>query len=420
MMKSLAVCLLLLLRGVSSSFVDHQQRTEFVRAMDKATRRTNKFENFQRRLLEKARPLVKTSQFRVLEQANNDDAYKLDFDNYSLKYAGCQNINTWSDNKAEDEDSDTVFATQRFVVFRMCPAEHCSIYNSHGCNSDYGEYMIAMEDYLAIMSQYHYSRFEEYCSTCAKCMAYEQQQVAYQYKAQHAGEGNRMRELANYDDYYYNYFYGDDAVNDDAANDDAAADDDGGQANDDYYAGGDDAVGDDAYNYGDDAVNDDDAANDDAAAGDDAVYYNYVDDDTYKDDDTAGGNANEYSQCRYSTSCYNYEKVCSSYNENDQVFSNYFSCSEFVTGNQNVYLGPHCSGDGFSMTLAVFEDEECSTYLGDITNMQEFTGIEFEKDSLSFYHPKQCITCADQVRRCADIFDSALSILSSFLSPLVG
>lgn len=443
---ALIACFLLLLRSTTSSLVDHQNRMGFIRAMEEATQETRNFESLQQRLLDKAQPV--TNQFRVLE---NDGQYqnRLDLQNYALKYTGCQNINTWSDNKAQDEDSDTVFAMERFVVFRMCPAEHCSTHNSHGCNSDYGEYMIPMEDYLAIMAQYHYSRFQEYCSICKSCMAYEQQQVAYQYKEQHENSNFRrrladQRRLADDDggvanddavgdDAYQNgddvYQDDDAALNDDAAYNDDAADDDGGAANDD--AAGDDAVADDAYQNGDDLYQDDDAAvnddavvNDDAAvaAGDDAYnyddyvvvgddvvtddaaatedegddFYAFVDDDFYKDDDSAGGYAGD--SCRYASSCYNYEQVCQSYNENDNDFPNYFSCSEFVIGNQAVYLGPHCNGDGHSITLGAFEDDECSDYLGDISNMQQLTGIAFQQNSLSFYYPKTCVSCANQVR----------------------
>ena len=67
-------------------------------------------------------------------------------------------------------------------------------------------------------------------------------------------------------------------------------------------------------------------------------------------------------------------------------------------GNQVVYLGPHCNEDGHSITLGAFDNDECSNYLGDIANMQEFTGIAFQKDSLSFYYPSTCISCANQVR----------------------
>ena len=294
---ALALCLLLFGRGVySSSLMDHQNRMEFIQKMDEATRQTRHVQDFQQRLVEKARPVMSG---RILDQQqydddqyqqqnddqyqqqNGDDQYqeqngdendndqytmnKLDLENYALKYAGCQNIKTWSDNMAQDEDSDTVFATERFVIFRMCPADHCNTHNSRGCNSNYGEYMISMEDYLAIMAEYHYARYHEYCATCKACMTYEDQ-VSYQ-DTQEQQDGDRklnnfVRRLAN-DDAYGNDAYGDDANGDDAYGDDSNGDDayndDGGAAADDAYAQNnvDDAYGSDDDVYGNDDAGDD-------------------------------------------------------------------------------------------------------------------------------------------------------------------
>lgn len=42
--------------------------------------------------------------------------------------------------------------------------------NGEGCQSSYGEYMIELGDYIEIMREYHYERFEAYCETCEQCM----------------------------------------------------------------------------------------------------------------------------------------------------------------------------------------------------------------------------------------------------------
>lgn len=39
-----------------------------------------------------------------------------------------------------------------------------------GCSSNYGEYMLELEDYLQIMLEYHQDRFEVYCEYCDQCM----------------------------------------------------------------------------------------------------------------------------------------------------------------------------------------------------------------------------------------------------------
>lgn len=203
---------------------------DFIQAMNQATphkQRAGTKNNLRELLVAKARP-VPSSNARFLDQgddaAANDDAVNnddgnaqgddqyvnddgLDLREYAFKYVGCQTVGTWSDNLAADEDATTVLAKSSFAVFRMCPADSCSTYNKYGCLYDYGEYMIELEDYLAIVSQYRYAQYAEYCATCEDCMT--------------GGGGNNRRRLAD-----------DDAANDDAANDDAAA--------------GDDAVNDDA------------------------------------------------------------------------------------------------------------------------------------------------------------------------------
>lgn len=66
---------------------------------------------------------------------------------YSLKFQGCHHISQWND-EAEGED-DVRIATKRLVRFRLCPSESCSEGSSVGCNSNYGDYIIDMETYLA-------------------------------------------------------------------------------------------------------------------------------------------------------------------------------------------------------------------------------------------------------------------------------
>lgn len=42
--------------------------------------------------------------------------------------------------------------------------------NGSGCSSNYGEYMLELEDFLQIMAEYHAERFEVYCDYCENCM----------------------------------------------------------------------------------------------------------------------------------------------------------------------------------------------------------------------------------------------------------
>jgi hypothetical protein len=229
--------------------------------------------------------------------------------------------------------------------------------------------MILMEDYLAIMKDYHYARFAKYCGTCIQCMG-GGQIVAYQA----SGEGKRRR-LAD-----------DDAAGDDAANDDAAGDD---AANDD--AAGGDAVNDDAA--GDDAVNDD-AAGDDVAATDDDFDYNAQNnDDLYGHDDYV-----DLSLCQYEDQCANYEEVCQYHHYHGADYENFMECTEYaLNDDQVVYLGPHCSNDGHSITIGLFEDQYCSSYLGDVGTFEEIAGFNINENSLAFFYSPTCIPCAEKV-----------------------
>ena len=72
----------------------------------------------------------------------NDDTERfLDLTDYALKYVGCQNIHTWSDNRAAGENGEyeSPLSMEKFVVLRLCEREQCSAYNKWGCNYEYAE-----------------------------------------------------------------------------------------------------------------------------------------------------------------------------------------------------------------------------------------------------------------------------------------
>ena len=136
---------------------------------------------------------------------------------FAFSYARCAQVRQFDDELAATEDSLSVFATKHFAIFRFCPAMTCmgvnseedaeqqnqngqqnnngnSAYNTayygytyndvygegeeevlvganaEGCQSNYGEYMIELEDYLAIMQEYHEERFQAMCEYCDDCM----------------------------------------------------------------------------------------------------------------------------------------------------------------------------------------------------------------------------------------------------------
>ena len=106
--------------------------------------------------------------------------YGFDLSEYLLKYAGCSSVATFSDEMAQDEESDTVFMTNQYVVFRFCPTQTCSGTSVYGCMQDYGEYMLPIDQWLEIIVEYREEEYERYCEYCADCQEeqeYYQEQV---------------------------------------------------------------------------------------------------------------------------------------------------------------------------------------------------------------------------------------------------
>lgn len=147
--------------------------------------------------------------FRELVYYGDDtySNYGFDISSYSLKYAGCSAISTYSDELAQDEDATTVFDTQQYVIFRFCPSNKCQEKSTYGCMSDYGEYMVPIATWLDIMKDYRDEEFQRYCEYCQTC-----------------AQNNRKLE-----DGYYN------AANDDG-NAAAATDDGNNNSNTNYCA----------------------------------------------------------------------------------------------------------------------------------------------------------------------------------------
>jgi hypothetical protein len=195
-------------------------RKEFVRAMDQAIgHHSQQKESILSRLAEIATPVhafpnyapTTSSSFKSSKMNRNLEDYEqygLNLTQYALKYVGCSNIKTWSDEQAQTGYS--VLKTERFVVLRLCPRDSCSNYNKYGCLEKFGDYLIPMESYLQIMAETFFTQYQEYCETCYECMTGQQANYG----------GRRLDETAAGDDYT------DDANGDDAVN---------AEANDEYY-----------------------------------------------------------------------------------------------------------------------------------------------------------------------------------------
>ena len=108
------------------------------------------------------------------DAAPKDPLFARNFDvaDYSLKYAGCSAVATWSDDLAENNADDgndggnangyyggewqssTVVSMPKFVVFRLCPTDSCSDDRTFGCSNDYGEYIIDLTEYVQYLKEY--------------------------------------------------------------------------------------------------------------------------------------------------------------------------------------------------------------------------------------------------------------------------
>jgi len=167
---------------------NNHAKAQFMQAMNDASsqkQQKEKQRQLYKKIIDKAVP-VDSSRPTFLRQSRqldgqyyNDDAenygdFGFDVSSYSLKYAGCSAISTFSDAMAEANDGvSSIFSSMSYVVFRLCPTETCSPSSVYGCSSDYGEYMVPMGDWLDIISAYREEEFERYCQFCANCMANE-------------------------------------------------------------------------------------------------------------------------------------------------------------------------------------------------------------------------------------------------------
>jgi len=108
---------------------------------------------------------------RRLEDAY-DGEVDIDLSTYSVKFEKCQfvkqyaggNGNNKNNNNKNGNGVDTILATKRFVVFRMCPS------GCDSCSYNYGEYIVDMDTYLEATLEFMQQKQENYCQTCNECV----------------------------------------------------------------------------------------------------------------------------------------------------------------------------------------------------------------------------------------------------------
>ena len=109
-------------------------------------------------LMSAARPAPASQARRHLEEET------IDLSSYSIKFEKCLYIKQYD----EDHNDETVLATQKLVVFRLC-YDNGGMCSSSGCKTNYGEYVIDMDTYLEATLQHKKNEQDDYCEACQSC-----------------------------------------------------------------------------------------------------------------------------------------------------------------------------------------------------------------------------------------------------------
>jgi len=123
-----------------------------------------------------------------------DEEYEVDISGYSLKFEQCQFVKAYDDELAEDADSTTVLATKRFVIFKLCPTGYCD-----SCTTDFGEYIVDLEEYLEATVEYQQEMQENMCNACQECGNWEENEENDQNQDEEDRRRLANRKLQNYD-----------------------------------------------------------------------------------------------------------------------------------------------------------------------------------------------------------------------------
>jgi hypothetical protein len=124
----------------------------------------------------------------------NDNQNNVDISTYAVMFEKCQFIKSYSDTLAENAAYDTVLATDRFVIFKLCPDSACST-----CTTNYGEYMVDLDTYLQATVEYEKQNQEEMCNECNNCAAADEADAANADNAKADNADNANADNANAD-----------------------------------------------------------------------------------------------------------------------------------------------------------------------------------------------------------------------------
>ena len=187
------------------------------------------------RLLEKAVPLQEyqrqhpndeSLQRQLANNDNNDDNYYVtsnsyDFASYSLKYTTCQRVQHFSSEAIGNGESSPLVTTD-VVLLRLCPQRRCGDNSEMGCSVGWGDYVLSLDEYVRIMTNYELDKQRNLCGLCEAC---QKGYGDFYYSGYRYNNGGRHRSRQLED--------GADAGDDAAATDDAVV-----AYDDDYTEGG--------------------------------------------------------------------------------------------------------------------------------------------------------------------------------------
>jgi hypothetical protein len=143
-------------------------------------------------LVSMASPTANSQLHRSLNQ-NQDQP---NIAGYSLKFEQCQFVKTYDDSLADNEQSDTVLAVKRFAVFRLCPDSNCT-----SCSTNFGEYIVDLDQYLSYTTSFYQKYEEAMCNACDATCSSDAYQAADDADAAAAADDGARR--LKKDDYYF-------------------------------------------------------------------------------------------------------------------------------------------------------------------------------------------------------------------------
>jgi hypothetical protein len=411
--------------------------------------------------------------------------------NYDFMYTGCSNVALGS------QDGQRQF--MRYATFRLCPASTCSDNTFRGCNQNYGEYVVRMDEFLAAMVGFNDERMTGFCEYCQECADIEAFNLFLA-----TISGNKKAALTraqnHYNDWYQYHYSGNSnsnsaqtkyfkMIHSSSGSSSSSQSVDGyGSDNADAWQSMQQGAGTwygrpivngfyDGYGqfnaawgyvsaYGGSFVNLEDAS----ITWDPTIYGQLST--SWDEDWLEGGEMLEQCKSSYMEGCREEYESCLEFLTDEEDYEiyqtsslkKYLECSavdmdayayakqrkqqyeknvreqqqgyyeeevecddgdeDCAQGQQaeeeseydQLYIGPHCGGDTLGISLAVYTDENCSSYHGELT-VEEVLGTSVNEAEINFF-PQQCLSCVSIYSclfRAFTQFESISTSLSLFL-----